>query len=154
MRTHEPWPRRRWFAVTTALLFALLLAGAGAAFAGSPGQLKLRVARCSNGAWIANAAVSVQIYHASGGGPGDVGSGTTDGNGYVTISFTSLEDDDEAHVTVTPSGENADPSHIYQWLDPEDRDAGGWDLGLMLDQTCTDDWYDQTNNIILCRYNS
>lgn len=147
---------RRSLPVAAAVVFAaaLVTLGLGPAWAGSPGQLQLRVARCSNGAWVSGAAVDVQIYHPSGGGPVAYGSGTTNGDGYVTINFSDLEDGDEAHVVVTPSGESSDSGHVFYWVDPDDRDAGIFDLGVTTDQSCTDDWFNQSSNIIRCRYNN
>lgn len=154
MRTDHHGQGSLLAAAAVAFIVAVASVVVDPAWASSPGQLKLRVARCSNGAWVSGAAADVQIYRESGGGPVAYGSGTTDGDGYVTISFSDLEDGDEAHVTVTPSGESSDNGHIYYWVDPGDRDAGTFDLGVSVDQSCTDGWYSQSSNVILCRYNS
>lgn len=150
MSTRSLHPHAYRLAAIVALVVALGLSALQPAFAGSPGQLQLRVARCSNGAWIANATVSVVIYHQTGGSPAASGSGTTDGSGYVTISFSDLEDGDEARVTVTPSGESADSGHLYHWAAPGgEREVGIFDLTTSLRQPCTDGWYDEPGNIIL-----
>jgi hypothetical protein len=119
--------------------------------AASTGTLKLKVWGCRASGWISNAAVGVVIIR-PGSGQVDSDSGYTNSTGYVEFTFDSLEDGDEAHVTVTPSGGEADGSHVYHWIGPQGRTAGYWDLDTLIDSLCADDWYDQGAGIFKCAY--
>jgi hypothetical protein len=115
------------------------------------GVLKLKVARCSNGAWLSGAQVDLVVYRPGYGQVTSTG-GTTNSNGYVEFTVNGLEEDDEAHVTVTPSGESADDGHNYQWTLESGGMAGFWDLGLQGDSPCEDEWYDEKTRVVLCNY--
>lgn len=117
---------------------------------GSSGELKLKVRYCIGTTWVSNGAVDVVIYR-PGVGNVDSGSGTTDSGGYVAISFTSLEKDDEARVTITPQNQSPDSNHTYCWA--EEGRSGYWALSIQSDSICSDSYYDQQNNIILALYN-
>ncbi len=114
------------------------------AWAGETGELKLMVTCCA-GSSLDNAQVEVVIYR-GGLGQVDSGSGYTD-NGYIEFEFNDLEADDQARVTVTPSGE-AESSHVYYWIGGDG--AGEWDLGLNFGG-CPDVWFDKAQNIIQCK---
>lgn len=119
--------------------------------AGCSTVLKLKVWRCSTSTWTSGAAVSVSVVRP---GYGQVGSAnkTTDGSGYVDFSFSGLEADDEAHVTVTPSGSGSDSDHVYA-LTQAERAGVCWDMSDTADSGgCSDDWYDIDERIIKCAY--
>ena len=117
------------------------------------GTLKLKVQRCLTVQWISGARVDVIVTRLNV-GEIDTATGYTNSDGYVEFTFTNLEGNDEATVTVTPSGERADDSHHYYWNVGTGRNAGWWDLGIQGDTVCSDGWYDQTNDIITCEYHS
>ena len=116
------------------------------------GTLKLRVHRCLSVQWIGGARVDVIVTRLNV-GQIDSATGYADKDGNVDFTFTNLEGQDEATVTVTPSGEASDNNHHYYWNAGADRNAGWWDLGSQ-DSICSDNWYDQTHNIIACEYHS
>ena len=126
-----------------------LTASPGAA--GDTGVLKLKVRACLGSNWISDADVEVSIQR-SGSGEVDSAKATTDTYGYVEFTFYDLEDDDEAHVTVTPSGMNPDASHLYYWVVPGGRTGGAFELSAEHDSLCDDAWYDLVNRIFLTKY--
>jgi hypothetical protein len=136
---------------------ALALAFFGVLFATQTSQasltgvLKLKVARCPDGQWISGATVDVVVVRP---GYGQVASasGTTDSTGYVEFTFGNLEPDDEAHVTITPSGESPDGNHLYAWTLLPGGVAGFWDLGVQSDSGCSDTWYSEKTHTILSYY--
>jgi hypothetical protein len=142
--------------IVKTLASALAIAFLGILFANQPGQasltgvLKLKVARCSNGAWISGAAVDVVVIR-PGYGQVTSASGTTGSTGYVEFTFGNLEPDDEAHVTITPSGESSDDGHAYTWTLLAGGATGFWDLGSQA-FLCADSWYDEKTHTILCNY--
>jgi hypothetical protein len=144
--------RKGFFSVP--LLLCLLMIGS--AFVSTParadqGVLKLMVLDCETSEPIDGAVVDVIIWR-PGVGEIDSASGET-ADGYVEFTFDGLQDDDKAHVTVTPEGHDPDPSHCYYWVKPP-KDAGAWDLGVLLDSfgQCGDGWWDKDNGIFSCLY--
>jgi hypothetical protein len=138
----------------TAVLLCLAVAiglFASPAWSGDSGTLKLKVRQCLGNNWISGASVEVSIQR-SGSGEVDSAKGTTDGSGCVDFTFYDLEDGDEAHVTVTPGGMNPDSSHVYDWVVPDGRAGGNFELAADSDSICDDGWYDMTNRIFLCKY--
>jgi hypothetical protein len=119
--------------------------------AGSTGVLKLHVVDCVGMYELTDARVDVLIHRPDGGTVGS-GTGYTNGSGYVEFTFGDLENNDEAHVTVTPSGQSPDSNHMYYWIVPQGRSSGYWDLSFLGDSLCQDGWYDQKNDIIECVY--
>lgn len=119
--------------------------------AGDTGVLKVKVRQCLGNNWIGGAAVEVSIQR-SGSGEVDSAKGTTDGSGYVEFTFYDLEDDDEAHMTVTPDGMDPDAGHVYYWEVPGGRAGGAFELAADTDSICDDCWYDMINRIFLCKY--
>ena len=115
------------------------------------GVLKLKVRSCVGTNWLSNARIDVVIDR-PGVGQVDSASGYTNSSGYIEFSFKSLQTSDEAHVTVTPSGQGADSNHVYYWN--LDGLANEWDLGVSSDSLCSDSWYDSTSRIFLCVYNA
>ena len=68
-------------------------------------------------------------HHAIGCGKIDSDSGYTNSVGYIEFTFTGLEDGDQAHVTVTPSGDDPDDSHAHVRVHDDGRDGdllGPW----------------------------
>lgn len=118
--------------------------------AADTGTLKLKVMRCLTPQWISGARVDVDIER-PGVGRVDGATGYTDNVGYVEFTLNSLQDKDEAKVTVTPSGETPDANHVYFWRSRQERSPGIWDL-TATDFVCSDGWYDQTSDIIECMY--
>ena len=147
---NAPSSRIALFLVLGVIVLAASLA-ATPSWADSTGVLKLKVMRCLGSQWISNAEVDVILYRP---GTGQIGSATgyTSSTGYVEFSFTNLQGTDQAHVTVTPSGESPDASHTYEWIQSNDRTAGYWDLGVQGDSQCEDIWFDQKADIIECLY--
>ncbi len=119
--------------------------------AGETGVLKLKVRQCLGSNWISGADVEVSIQR-SGSGEVDSAKGTTNSTGYVEFTFYDLEGDDEAHVTVTPSGLSPDGSHLYIWNASQARSEGHFSLTSDSDSICDDEWYDLGNRIFLCKY--
>ncbi len=117
--------------------------------AGDTGDLNLKVRHCAGTYWLGGAKVDVVIYR-PGAGVVDSDSNTTDKVGYVSFTFTDLENGDEARVTVTPVEMSPDDDHTYYWT--SGGRAGYWDLGIQSDSLCDDGWYDEENNIILLLY--
>lgn len=149
MRSHPVrWNRSGLFLATVLVVLAAVLI-AQPAQAGSSGVLKLKVRQCYGSSWMSGASADVTIYR-PGVGNVDFGSGTTNSAGYVEVSFDDLEDGDEAHVLVTPAGDMPSSNHTYYWANPDDREPGLFDVGILGDDACPDGWYDQINNIILC----
>jgi hypothetical protein len=145
---------RSVFPALCATLFAVFLCAmlvSPPCRAGETGMLKLKVRPCASNNWLVGAAVEVSIQR-SGAGEVDSAKGTTDGAGYVEFTFTSLEGDDEAHVTVTPNGASSDPNHVYYWIASRGRTGGLFDLAPGSDSFCDDAWYDFPNQILLCKY--
>ncbi len=136
-------------ALCAALLCAALLPSPSAA--GETGVLKLKIRPCASNNWLVGAAVDVSIQR-SGYGEVESGKGTTDDAGYVELTFTGLENDDEAHVTVTPQGMSADPNHVYYWVSSRARAESSFSLQPGSDSLCSDSWYDYANRIFLCKY--
>lgn len=139
-----------WVLVLAAALLSAPILASGS-MAAETGTLKLMVWGCRASGWLSNAAVSVSIIR-PGSGQVDSDSGTTNGAGYVEFTFESLEGGDEAHVTVTPSGQASDSHHVYYWVVPEGRTEGSWALDTLVDSGCADDWYDQEAGIFKCAY--
>ena len=119
--------------------------------AGEAGTLKLKVSSCPGSSWLSGATVDV-VHYRAGVGVIDKYAGTTDASGYVEIAMEGLEEDDEARVTITPSGMSPDDGHIFYWIPSQYRAIGYWDLGPTGDSLCQDGWYDQSNNTILAQY--
>lgn len=119
--------------------------------AGETGVLKLKVRQCLSSNWISGADVDVSIQR-PGSGEVDSAKGTTNSTGYVEFTFYNLEGDDEAHVTVTPSGLSPDGSHTYYWIGSRARNNGYFNLTADSDSICDDEWYDLGNRIFLCKY--
>ena len=136
------------------LLVASLLGGPlgpQPAWGSETGTLKLMVTDCISGGRLDNAQVDVVIWR-KGTGQIDSDSDYTD-DGYVEFEFNGLEQDDQAHVTVTPYGEgDPDDGHSYIWEASTPRNPGVWDLGVHLDGPCDDGWWDESENIIECVY--
>jgi hypothetical protein len=140
-----------WLLALGALMLGFTVT-ATSSLAADTGNLKLMVARCDGGRWIANAQVDVIIYR-PGTGQVDSATGSTNSSGYVEFTFTNLEIGDEARTTVTPEGEDSDSGHTYVWtMWPGDSAGGVWDLDVSVDSLCSDGWYNQNNGIIECRY--
>jgi len=114
-------------------------------------MLKLKVCACAGMNWLNNALVEVGIYR-QGSGQVDSDSGYTNSTGYIEFDFSNLEDLDEAHVTVTPSGQNPDSGHIYTWHAAGERAGGYWSINDETEDVCADTWYDEKENIIQCVY--
>jgi hypothetical protein len=119
--------------------------------ASDTGVLKLKVQWCAGSSWVTYGQVDVVITR-PGVGQIDSDSGTTDNSGYVEFTFDSLENGDQAHVTVTPSGHDPDDSHVYYWVHDDDHAEVSWDLGIQGDSSCQDGYYNEKLNIILCLY--
>jgi hypothetical protein len=115
------------------------------------GVLKLKVRGCVGTNWLSNARIDVVIDR-PGVGQVDSASGFTNSSGYIEFDFKSLQTSDEAHVTVTPSGQGADSNHVYYWSLDDLTDE--WELGMSSDSLCSDSWYDSTSRIFLCVYNT
>ena len=141
-----------WFSLypLSSLISLCALLNPKRAAAGDTGTLRLKVVRCQNSQSISGAQVAVSVTR-SGVGVVDSASDSSNSEGFVRFTFTNLENNDEAHVTVTPIGENHDDGHVYHWVSGGGRTVGYWELGEA-DDTCADSWYDQTNNIIQCLY--
>ncbi len=116
----------------------------------STGTLKLVVVDCLGAGLISNARVDVAICRP---GLGQVASSTgyTDDTGYVSFTFTVLQNGDEAHVAVTPQGQSIDSGHIYYWHSGL-RSEGYWSLSAEAESMCADGWYDERANTIQCLY--
>jgi hypothetical protein len=117
------------------------------ALAGEYGMLKLKVCNCL-GTWLNNAEVEASIMR-PGEGKIDASTDYTSAQGYVEFEFFDLEDDDEAHVTVTPDGGSPDDSHVYTWSGGL-MDGGKWALSEVSDAGCEDSWFNVMENIIRC----
>lgn len=133
------------------LVVLVLALAASAAVAGETGVLKLKVRNCASTTWMSGAKLDVEIYR-PGVGVVDSFGDATDAYGYVEFEMEGLESEDEARVTITPSGMDPDDSHVYVWVASRLRSPGYWDLGYQADSLCEDGWYDQPNNIILALY--
>lgn len=127
---------------------ALAMIASPPALATGTGTLKLMVLDCFTEEAIDNALVEVILWR-EGQGQIDSDSDYTD-EGYVEFTFTGLEGGEQARVTVTPPQANADGSHVYYWVAPQD--PGGWDLTGELDDICQDGWWDKSNGIFECLY--
>ena len=146
-RDHLPAFRTLAWVVGIPLLLLCVAGSAGA----DTGVLKLKVMRCSGSGWLSGARIDVSVTR-SGQGVIDSTTGYTNSSGYVDFTFTNLESGDESHVTVTPSGENPDSSHVYVWEFSQGYGGVGWDVGDTTDADCSDYWYDERNDILLCLY--
>jgi hypothetical protein len=118
------------------------------ALAQSTGTLKLMVGCCHPPSWLTNTRVDVAIIR-PGVGQVDSDTGYTNGSGYVEFTFDTLQDADEAHVTVYGGGQGHG-GHVYSWVESGSRDRGFWDLGITGDSGCADEWYDEEADIIKC----
>ncbi|MBD3161433.1 MAG: hypothetical protein GF346_04405 [Candidatus Eisenbacteria bacterium] len=135
-------------ALATVLIGALLAAVPTAS--ADTGTLKLKIRPCSYSSWLDSAKVEVDIYRPE---QGVIDSDTdyTDSEGYVAITFTGLQNGDQARVTVTPQEQSPDDDHTYYWVSGALL-AGEWDIEASAESLCEDDWYDEEENIILCLY--
>ena len=137
--------------ILTLVVSAVLIVAASPAIAGDTGVLKLKVKACNSLNWIVDGRVDVEVTR-PGGGTIDTATGYTDDDGYVELTLTNLEEKDIAHVTVTPVGQSPDSNHTYYWVVDQGRTPGWWDLGGPAYSLCSDGWYDEGNDIILCMY--
>lgn len=138
---------KRFTRLTLWLLCTLSAATAGAA---GTGTLMLMVTDCGDKA-IDQALVEVVLWRP---GYGEIASDSdyTD-NGYVEFEFSSVQDEDQARVTVTPPGCNPDAGHVFYWKTSGlPQDPGEWDLGVTIDSICVDGWWDKDAGIIQCVY--
>ncbi|MBD3335024.1 MAG: hypothetical protein GF355_05870 [Candidatus Eisenbacteria bacterium] len=129
---------------------AMLIAAGSVSRAADTGTLKLKVSDCGE-AWLDDAKVEIDIVRS---GSGTVADTTvySDSLGYVEVTFTILENEDEAQVTVTPDGSgNSDSGHVYEFVS-DGRGGGVFDVEDLLEGACRDYWYDEENNIIQCNY--
>ncbi len=118
------------------LLLTLLASSVSSAQAGD--YLRLTVTDC-NGQVIDGALIEVTLYRL---GVGDIDSdsGYTDGSGRAAFYFDDLEAGDEAHVVVTPAGQEPDGDHVYTYKGGGQDDLTAWDLGQQVPNSCSDFW--------------
>ncbi len=147
MKTKEHATTLRIRPAAWCMMLFLMLVCVGPALPGDPGILKLKICDCG-GSELSGAYVEVTVERD---GYGEVATddGYSNGGGHISFSFGSLEEGDEAHVTVTPVGGNPDDSHTYVWSDNGDS-TSEWDL-VLDGSTCGDGWFNNPQNIILLR---
>jgi hypothetical protein len=143
------WNRPLMFRILLMLGCALLLVGSVQPAGADTGVLKLKVMRCSGSGWLTGAQVDVSVTRSG----SEIASATdyTNGSGYVEFTFSNLRTGDQAHVTVTPNGESPDSSHVYYWRFQEELGGLAWDISDV-DVSCSDYWFDEKNDVILCLY--